>query len=100
MDFNRCAKIVQTERSTKAENNVFKLFTSEVQPILFKVVQTEGSTKAGNNVFKLFTFEMPNVIPHLMRDPADTSKAKAWIPAQGRDDKWITIVHSVLTIHH
>lgn len=29
MDFNRCAKIVQTERSTKAENNVFRLFTSE-----------------------------------------------------------------------
>ena len=87
MDFNRCAKIVQTERSTKAENNVFKLFTSEVQPILFKVVQTEGSTKAGNNVFKLFTSAVLNVIPHLMQDPADTSKAKAWIPAQGRDDK-------------
>ena len=58
MDFNRCAKIVQTERSTKAENNVFKLFTFEVQPILFKVVQTEGSTKAENNVFKLFTSEV------------------------------------------
>ncbi|WP_072544826.1 hypothetical protein [Mediterranea massiliensis] len=72
MDFNRCAKIVQTEGSTKAENNVFKLFTSAVL----------------------------NVIPHLMRDPADTNKTKAWIPAQGRDDKWITIGHSVLTIHH
>ena len=45
MDFNRCAKIVQTEGSTKAENNVFKLFTSEVPPVLFKVVQTERSTK-------------------------------------------------------
>ena len=50
------AKIVQTERSTKAENKVFSFLLPRCSLSYSKIVQTERSTKVEN---KVFSFLLP-----------------------------------------